>query len=86
MKNQIVIALSLVAWATASSAYAGGYGPAPHYSPIEGAPASQRGMGAETVSSEREHVRAWPEENENSVLPEDPLAARQPASSESAKK
>ncbi|MFM0172090.1 hypothetical protein PQR33_22490 [Paraburkholderia sediminicola] len=86
MKNQIVIALSVVAWAAASSAYAGGYGPAPHYSPIEGAPASQRGMSAETVSSEREHARAWPEENENNVLPEDPLTPRQPAASESAKK
>jgi hypothetical protein len=86
MKKQIAIAFSVVAWAAATSAYAGGYGPAPHYSPVEGAPASQRGMSAETIYSELEQARAWPEESENDVSPDAPLAIRQPATAESAKK
>ncbi|CAD6532294.1 hypothetical protein ACFQ3P_14920 [Paraburkholderia sabiae] len=32
--------------AASSSAFASGFGPAPHYSPLQGAPASQQGPGA----------------------------------------
>src|SRR5262249_41694003 len=32
--------------AASSSAFASGYGPAPHYSPLQGAPASQQGPSA----------------------------------------
>ena len=46
-----VIAVSAVA---AGSAFASsGYGPAPHYDPLAGAPASQRGVSAQTIASER---------------------------------
>jgi hypothetical protein len=45
-----VIAVSAVA---AGSAFASsGYGPAPHYDPLVGAPASQRGVSAQTIASE----------------------------------
>lgn len=45
-----VIAVSAVA---AGSAFASsGYGPAPHYDPLAGAPASQRGVSAQTIASE----------------------------------
>ncbi|BAN25095.1 putative uncharacterized protein [Caballeronia insecticola] len=43
------IALSSV---FASSAFAGGYGPAPHYRPDVGAPASQHGVSAQTFAAE----------------------------------
>ncbi|SAL29083.1 hypothetical protein AWB74_01278 [Caballeronia arvi] len=45
-----VLAISAVA---AGSAFASsGYGPAPHYDPLAGAPASQRGVSAQTIASE----------------------------------
>lgn len=47
--------LLLVAVTTAVAiphAFASGYGPAPHYEPTEGAPASQRGESAQTVAAE----------------------------------
>ncbi|SAK47705.1 hypothetical protein AWB80_01133 [Caballeronia pedi] len=45
-----VIAVSAVA---AGSAFASsGYGPAPHYDPLAGAPASQRGVSAQTIANE----------------------------------
>ncbi|GJH14678.1 hypothetical protein CBA19CS11_37590 [Caballeronia novacaledonica] len=45
-----VIAVSAVA---AGSAFASsGYGPAPHYDPLAGAPASQRGVSVQTIASE----------------------------------
>nr|WP_208635630.1 hypothetical protein [Caballeronia pedi] len=43
------IALSSV---FAGSAFAGGYGPAPHYRPDVGAPASQHGVSAQTFAAE----------------------------------
>lgn len=43
------IALSSV---FASSAFASGYGPAPHYRPDVGAPASQHGVSAQTFAAE----------------------------------
>ncbi|WP_321797710.1 hypothetical protein [Caballeronia sp. J97] len=45
-----VIAISAVA---AGSAFASsGYGPAPHYDPLAGAPSSQRGVSAQTIANE----------------------------------
>ncbi|WP_250503276.1 MULTISPECIES: hypothetical protein [unclassified Caballeronia] len=45
-----VFAVSAVA---AGSAFASsGYGPAPHYDPLAGAPSSQRGVSAQTIASE----------------------------------
>ncbi|BAN28196.1 hypothetical protein [Caballeronia insecticola] len=38
--------------AISSQAFASGYGPAPHYSPVDGAPASQRGQSAQTLAAE----------------------------------
>ena len=47
-----VIAMSAVA---AGSAFASsGYGPAPHYDPLAGAPASQRGVSVQTIASEND--------------------------------
>ena len=50
-----LIAPLLVAASTilAAPAFASGYGPAPAYNPIEGAPASQRGPSALTVTASR---------------------------------
>jgi|GEM_PF-1481555 len=54
MKNRLsVVALALAGSIVAAPAFASGYGPAPHYSPNEGAPASQRGMSAQTVAAEQ---------------------------------
>ncbi|SPB12971.1 hypothetical protein NOV72_00271 [Caballeronia novacaledonica] len=44
-----VIALSSL---FAGSAFASGYGPAPHYRPDVGAPASQHGVSAQTFAAE----------------------------------
>ncbi|MFM0241031.1 hypothetical protein [Paraburkholderia phytofirmans] len=54
MKSKLLAAL-LVAATTAFAApvFASGYGPAPSYRPSVGAPASQRGQSAQTVSAER---------------------------------
>lgn len=54
MFKKIVIATVLATSAVAAgSAFASsGYGPAPHYNPIEGAPASQRGVSAQTIRTE----------------------------------
>ncbi|MEX3629279.1 MAG: hypothetical protein VB138_07090 [Burkholderia sp.] len=38
--------------AAVPTAFASGYGPAPHYAPLAGAPASQRGQSAQTVHAE----------------------------------
>ncbi|TDN58883.1 hypothetical protein [Paraburkholderia sp. BL10I2N1] len=37
----------------ATPAFASGYGPAPHYRPTEGAPASQRGVSTQTMAAEQ---------------------------------
>lgn len=42
----------VAALAGASYALASGYGPAPHYSPMQGAPASQQGMNAQTIAQD----------------------------------
>ncbi|MBN3752045.1 hypothetical protein G3N95_03770 [Paraburkholderia sp. Tr-20389] len=39
--------------AASSSAFASGYGPAPHYNPLQGAPASQQGPGATVADAGR---------------------------------
>jgi hypothetical protein len=54
--NRNLIAALLVAVTAAVSAPAfasSGYGPAPTYNPIAGAPASQRGQSAQTVAVEQ---------------------------------
>jgi hypothetical protein len=43
-------------------AFASGYGPAPFYRPSVGAPASQRGQSAQTVSAERNGATRAPQE------------------------
>ena len=42
----------VAALAGASYALASGYGPAPRYSPMEGAPASQQGMNMQTIAQQ----------------------------------
>jgi len=42
----------VAALACASYALASGYGPAPHYSPMEGAPVSQQGMNMQTIAQD----------------------------------
>lgn len=52
-KHLIVAAIFAVGTAIAAPVFASsGYGPAPHYNPIAGAPASQRGQSALTVRAE----------------------------------
>jgi hypothetical protein len=54
MKNRLIAAvLVAVSAAVAAPAFASGYGPAPFYRPAVGAPASQRGVSAQTVAAER---------------------------------
>jgi hypothetical protein len=54
MKKHLIATLILAASAAvAGPAFASGYGPAPHYDPIAGAPASQRGPSAQTIRAER---------------------------------
>jgi hypothetical protein len=53
--NKHLIASLLLATTVgmAAPAFASGYGPAPHYNPVVGAPASQRGQSALTVAAEK---------------------------------
>ena len=52
-RNLIASLLVAVTAAVAAPAFASsGYGPAPSYNPIAGAPASQRGQSAQTVAVE----------------------------------
>lgn len=52
-RNFIGAAIIAVSAALAAPAFASsGYGPAPHYNPIVGAPSSQRGQSVETVRTE----------------------------------
>ncbi|HWT39582.1 MAG TPA: hypothetical protein VN289_25080 [Paraburkholderia sp.] len=54
MKTRLIAALLVaVSAAVAAPAFASGYGPAPFYRPAVGAPASQRGVSAQTVAAER---------------------------------
>ena len=53
MKRNLIATLLIAASATlAAPAFASGYGPAPHYRPDTGAPASQRGVSAQTFAAE----------------------------------
>jgi len=54
MKTKLIAALLVAVSASiAAPAFASGYGPAPFYRPSVGAPASQRGVSAQTVAAER---------------------------------
>lgn len=54
MKPKLVAAILTALCAFfAESALASGYGPAPRYEPVAGAPASQRGQSADTLAAER---------------------------------
>jgi hypothetical protein len=57
--NTKLIAAALIAASTAiaAPAFASGYGPAPHYNPTIGAPASQQGQSAQTVAAEQNAAR-----------------------------
>jgi hypothetical protein len=53
MKNRFIAAVVIAASTFAvAPVFASGYGPAPHYSPIAGAPASQRGPNAQTLHAD----------------------------------
>jgi hypothetical protein len=59
MKTRLIAALLVaVSAAVAAPAFASGYGPAPFYRPSVGAPASQRGVSAQTVAAERNAAAA----------------------------
>ncbi|ALL66545.1 hypothetical protein K788_0005699 [Paraburkholderia caribensis MBA4] len=59
MKTRLIAALLVaVSAAVAAPAFASGYGPAPFYRPSVGAPASQRGVSAQTVAAERNQATA----------------------------
>jgi hypothetical protein len=59
MKTRLIAALLVaVSAAVAAPAFASGYGPAPFYRPSVGAPASQRGVNAQTVAAERNAAAA----------------------------
>ncbi|MBN3728275.1 hypothetical protein [Burkholderia sp. Ac-20379] len=52
IRTWFAAALAVASLAAASTAFASGYGPAPHYDPLAGAPASQRGQSAQTLHAE----------------------------------
>jgi hypothetical protein len=59
MKTRLIAAVLIAASAAvAAPAFASGYGPAPFYHPSVGAPASQRGVSAQTVAAERAAANA----------------------------
>jgi hypothetical protein len=52
--NKHLIGAAIIALSTAIAAPAfasSGYGPAPHYNPVAGAPTSQRGQSEQTISA-----------------------------------
>ncbi len=51
----LVIAVSAV---VAAPAFASGYGPAPHYNPMVGAPASEQGQNTETIAADNARIGA----------------------------
>jgi hypothetical protein len=58
-KRLIAVAIVAAGAAIAAPVFASsGYGPAPHYSPIDGAPASQRGQCAQTIRAEMASANA----------------------------
>ncbi len=53
MNKHLIAVIIAASAAIAAPAFASsGYGPAPHYSPIDGASASQRGQSAATIHAE----------------------------------
>ncbi|CAH2774657.1 MAG: hypothetical protein CBHOC_0330 [uncultured Caballeronia sp.] len=53
MNKRLVVGFALALSSVfAGSAFASGYGPAPHYRPDVGAPASQHGVSAQTFAAE----------------------------------
>ena len=59
MKTKFIAALLVAASASiAAPAFASGYGPAPHYNPTVGAPASQQGQNTETLAAEAQQANA----------------------------
>jgi hypothetical protein len=59
VKHLVIAALLSASAAIVSPAFASsGYGPAPHYEPLAGAPASQRGQSAQTVRAEQAQLFA----------------------------
>ncbi|SAL24722.1 hypothetical protein [Caballeronia humi] len=59
MKSKQLTSLLIAAAAiVATPAFASGYGPAPYYTADDGAPASQRGMSAQTVAAEQAATKA----------------------------
>ncbi|SAK50682.1 hypothetical protein AWB75_01429 [Caballeronia catudaia] len=53
MNKRLVVGFAIaLSSAFAGSAFASGYGPAPHYRPDVGAPASQHGVSAQTFAAE----------------------------------
>ena len=55
--KQLTSLLIAAASIVAMPAFASGYGPAPFYAADQGAPASQRGMSAQTVATEQAAAR-----------------------------
>ena len=54
MKTKLIVALLVAVSAFAAApVFASGYGPAPFYRPVIGAPASQSGQSVRTVTAER---------------------------------
>jgi hypothetical protein len=56
--KQLTSLLIAAAAIVATPAFASGYGPAPYYAADDGAPASQRGMSAQTVAAEQAAMSA----------------------------
>jgi len=59
IKRLVIAAVLSTSAAIAAPVFASsGYGPAPHYDPLIGAPSSQRGQSAETVRAEQTALMA----------------------------
>lgn len=59
IKRLVIAAVLSASAAIAAPVFASsGYGPAPHYDPLIGAPSSQRGQSAETVRAEQTALMA----------------------------
>jgi hypothetical protein len=59
MNKHLVAVIIAASAAIAAPAFASsGYGPAPHYNPIDGAPSSQRGESAMTIHAENTNADA----------------------------
>lgn len=80
MKNRLIAAvLVAVSAAVAAPAFASGYGPAPFYRPAVGAPASQRGVSAQTFAAERNQSAATNEAVGGVIGASSESGSRQPA-------